>query len=76
MTTTNTCGATGAADVRGASVGTATADGVGDDAGLARPYGVDRGAVLPAQATTTVTDIAQAANVASARRVRTSITSR
>jgi hypothetical protein len=76
MTTTNTCGATGAADGREASVGTATADGVGDDAGLARPYGVDRGALLPPQATTTVMDIAQAANAASARWVRLPITSR
>jgi hypothetical protein len=67
MTTTNTCGATGAADGRGASVGTATADGAGDDLGLARPYGVDFGVLLPPHATSAVTSIAQAANVASGR---------
>jgi len=67
MTTTNTCGVTGAADGCGESARTATADGVDDDVGLARPYGVDRGVLLPPHAITAVTNIAQAANLASGR---------
>jgi len=69
MTTTNTWGATAAAVGCGVSVGTAVAGRTDDDVGLARAYGVDRGAPLPPHAAATVTNIAQAANVASVRPV-------
>jgi len=69
MTTTNTWGVTAAGVGCGVSVGTVLADGTGDGVGLARAYGVDRGAPLPPQAVATVTNIAQAANVASVRPV-------
>ena len=73
MTTTNTCGVTAAAVGCGVSVGTALADWTGDDVGVTRPYGLERGALLPPQAATAVTKIAQAANVASVRRVWTAM---